>query len=88
MSPDCLNSELGLHNYSIFRRDRSPLTSNKKSGGGVMVAVHSDFSSSELESSVTNVEHIFVRTKISGLNVLIGSAYIPPNSSYDVYSSF
>lgn len=88
LSPDIPNAELGLHDYTIFRKDRSPLTSAKKSGGGVMIAVHSDFTSSEICSSIIDVEHIFVSTRILNREILFCTAYIPPSSPSDTYSHF
>lgn len=88
LSGDIESSELGLQNYNIFRMDRSPLTSRKLSGGGVLVAVHTDFSSQDIKTSVTDVEHVFVLTRLPGLKVLIGVAYIPPNSPLEAYSHF
>lgn len=88
LSTDVSSAEMGLQNFNLFRMDRSPLTSLKQSGGGVLVAVHNDFPSHEITSSVTNVEHIFVYVKLPGLNALICAVYIPPNSPSDLYSSF
>ncbi|KAG8299758.1 hypothetical protein J6590_093249 [Homalodisca vitripennis] len=64
---------------SAIRKDRSSLTSVKKSGGGVMIAVHSDITSSEMCSSVIGIEHIFVSTRMFNREMLIGAAYLPPS---------
>lgn len=83
-----MTSELGLYQFNFYRNDRSPLTSVKKSGGGVLVAVHSDFPSVELTSSVDNVEHLSVGVDLSGSKLLLGAVYIPPSCASDVYSSY
>lgn len=77
LSGDIMSSELGLFNCNVFRNDRSSLT--KRSRGGVLIAVHSDFSSIEVISSVKNVEHVFVTVATPGKKLLIGAIYIPPN---------
>lgn len=48
LNEDFSNSEFRFNNYSVFRCDRNPLSSSKKEGGGVMVAVHNKFSSYEI----------------------------------------
>lgn len=47
LSGDIMSSELGFYNFNVFRNDRSSLTNTKRSGGGVLIAVHSDLSSIE-----------------------------------------
>lgn len=43
LNEDIDSAELGLFNYNVFRCDRSILTSDKKDGGGVLIALHKKF---------------------------------------------
>lgn len=87
LTPDILTSELGFINFNVFRRDRSSANSNKESGGGVLVALNCDFPSSELSSSIDNVECLFVSARILDQEIIVGGVYIPPQSRSQVYSS-
>lgn len=80
---DC---ELGLNDYTVFRCDRSTLTSSKASGGGALIAVHNTISCTGLFPSIKNTESVFV--KCSSLNLIIGCTYLPPNQPTAVYTDF
>lgn len=54
LSSDISDAELGLNAFSIYRRDRSESTSEKKAGGGVLIAVKHDLVSSKLSTSINN----------------------------------
>lgn len=86
LTPDILTSELGLNNFNVFQKDRSPATSIKESGGGVLVALRKDFPSSELSSSIDNVECVFVTGRVYDQALIVGGVYIPPLSRTQMYS--
>ena len=44
-----LRGELGMENFTIFRCDRSKLTSSNERGGGVLIAVRSNISCKEVQ---------------------------------------
>lgn len=88
LASDVDSSELGIHGYSIYRKDRSSLTSSKESGGGVLIAVRSDIPSMAVRCSISNVELLFVSVNIPGKKLLVGGVYIPPSSNADLYSDF
>lgn len=82
------NSELGLNGFSVFRCDRNVNTSLCSRLGGVLAAVNSAFSVKQVESGITNVEHLFLSLNIKNIKILIGLVYIPPRSTRDVYDDF
>lgn len=80
MSCEISVSELGLDEFNTFRKDTPVLTSRKQLGGGILVPVHRDIHFFMTDSSVTNAEHIFVSIKLPDVNLIVGAAYVPPNS--------
>ena len=75
------DSEFLLIGYNIFRCDRSPLTSDAKKGGGVLIVVRSNIVVQKLVNPDDSLEQLFVLLKFDNLEVTIGSIYIPPGSS-------
>ena len=71
------DSELGLINYNIFRLDRCPNNSIFLRGGGVLIAVHKKWISSNMELLFSNVEHLFVDVHLGHKRVIVGSVYFP-----------
>ena len=51
------DGELGLKNYTVFRKDRSAESSIHRRGGGVMMAVKKNFSAVQLQCNHKGVEH-------------------------------
>lgn len=74
-------------NYIVYRCDRSADSSEKSSGGGVLLAVNSKFSSQLLESP-QSIECVCIKMETAGNTLIIISAYIPPKSPIQVYSTF
>lgn len=65
LNSDISNSELFDQNFDVHRCDRSPLTSSKSVGGGVLIAVKSCFSSELLKIPDTEfLEIVFVKLRI------------------------
>lgn len=57
LSDDVNDAEISSGNYTIYRCDRSPLTSSKSIKGGILVAIKDNIASSRLISSVNHIEH-------------------------------
>lgn len=88
LSADVNTSELGLCGYNVYRCDRSEATSDKLSGGGVLVAISEKIPSFLLSSPNHRAEQIFVSCTLSSHRTLIGCIYIPPNQPASAYSDF
>lgn len=84
---DISDAELGLKDYNIYKHDRSIHTSNHSRGGGVLIAVKNNFFSRPIDTSVSNVEQLFVILNAAFSRVVIGAVYVPPGSSVDVYEA-
>ena len=83
LSDDVLDSELGLTQYSVFRKDRSAETSTKKSFGGVLIAVDRAVQCKRVESS-ENIEQLFIAVGPS----IVGAIYLPPLSQLECFLTF
>lgn len=80
-----MSSELGLDEYTIFRCDRSMLTSTRNRGGGVLIAVKSTLRCSEISITCRNIEQIFVAV-YNGKNIaVLGAVYLAPLSPSALY---
>jgi hypothetical protein len=89
LSQDIDNSELGACNHNLFRSDRSDITSCKTSGGGVLIGIHKELSSTFIPCSQNDIECVFVSIHPSPLNnILIGGSYIPPGQPLNKYLSY
>lgn len=88
LSQNINTSELGFNGYNVYRCDRSVATSDKLSGGGVLVAVNVDIPSLLLPTPDLFFEQVFVSCVISSHRFLIGCTYIPPNQPASVYSDY
>lgn len=79
-----LSSQLFDDSYEVFRLDRSNLTSNKTSGGGVLIAVREIFKPLELKPPNTpGVELVWVALPLTGKTVYIYVVYVPPDRTND-----
>lgn len=88
LMPEIQDSELCMTDYTIFRSDRSELTSVKSGGGGVLIGVRNSIPCHRLTSSIANIECVFVSCKISSCDLILGVVYIPPNQPLSSYSDF
>jgi hypothetical protein len=84
--PGICSTEFFGPEYVVYRCDRSPATSSKKTGGGVLIAVHSMLSNSAINLAPSVVEQTCVKVIINKKNVYIYTAYIPPHSSGEIYA--
>lgn len=70
--------------FVVYRRDRSALNSQKKSFGGVLIAVRSSFESEILEISHTDgIECVCVKSCVEGRLCYVYCRYIPPDKHQD-----
>lgn len=79
------SSELFCPSYSVYRRDRDSSTSLKQRGGGVLIAVRSDYPSSLIKLPSNFCEEIYVSLLIENKEYVFGGVYLPPDSGLDVY---
>jgi len=87
LSPVICNSELHFVNFIIFRCDRSPQTSNRSHGGGVLIAVKNTIKCKVLNAPINNVEAVFVHLHMDDTIFIIGCIYIPPCSPLITYEN-
>lgn len=87
LNGDHSSSEYFDTSFNAFRKDRCDTGSQFHRGGGVLIASHTKFKSSEIQlSEADNMECICLKINInSRVNIYVYAAYIPPNSSEDVY---
>lgn len=78
-----LNSEIMCDNFQIFRRDRGI---NKKAGG-VLIAVSNIFQAESIVyDTSSNIEFLAVVIKLNNKNIFVSVSYIPPSSSFSIYT--
>ena len=89
-----LTSELfNTNNYTVFRKDRNLLLTDKKSGGGVLVAVRSTLCCRQIELksgspmiSDLEVDQLIISIKLDcDSELILMVSYIPPKSSFELY---
>lgn len=82
--PSISDAELGCGNFSVFRRDRFSQSDSSRSGGGVLIAVSSSFSSIILPLPNTDVEQLAIFVS-PPLKYILVCSYVNPGSHIDVY---
>lgn len=71
---------IGAINYSIIRSDRSCFSSNRKTGGGVMMFINNKFKHTQVEISIRIILEIqIVEIILPSSSLLIINLYMPPN---------
>ncbi|KAL1378995.1 hypothetical protein pipiens_015226 [Culex pipiens pipiens] len=89
LQDDIVDAELSS-NYHLFRQDRSALTSDRRRGGGVLVAVkksHEVTCTRVLSRGYEYLEQVAVRVKVRNHIVYVCCIYIRPNGPPEVYAS-
>lgn len=82
-----LDKELNLHNFTIYRKDRSSQTSGFSRLGGVLIAVKSCIYS-ELVHTPDVIEQVCVIVGRGSSKLLIGAVYLPPESDCEKYNIY
>lgn len=89
LSPSVTNNEIFPEYYSVYRCDRTELTSNKLRKGGVLIAVNQKFNSELVFSGETNgIELIWVKVFDKHTTIYVCAAYIPPASPTQLYNQY
>lgn len=73
--------QLGFHGFHICRSNRNSDNSLFSREGGVHIAVKSYINPAPIHITVINVEQVFIRLSFLHTNLLVGDAYLPPNTS-------
>lgn len=72
--------------FTIYRCNRSHLTSKKTQGGGVLIAVHrSMYSELIVMGDEYGVEQCWIKIRLKNKWMFLGGLYIPPKSPYELY---
>lgn len=71
--------------FVLFRKDRDNLTSDRKRGGGVLIAVKRSITAELIETNDSDIEQIFIRVRCTENDIIIGCVYLPPLSPLDTY---
>ncbi|VDO10445.1 unnamed protein product, partial [Brugia timori] len=73
------SEEIFGNNFNVFRHDRNLLLTQKKSGGGVLIAINADFTSEEIKTNKhKEFEHVWAKALIAGETHIFSSVYFPP----------
>ena len=79
LDDDINDNELFSNQYIVYRKDRSLNTSEKKWGGGVLIAVNKSLKSKILPISDPSIEEVWISVQFEDLQVCVGTVYIPPS---------
>lgn len=88
LTPDINSAELGASNFNVFRKDRSGETSDKQSGGGVLIAAKKCYPAHCLQTDSFGTESIFVSLTVGREKLLLGGVYLPPGQPSHLYLRF
>jgi hypothetical protein len=94
LNVDILNSELFLlHQYTVFRCDRRFDLCGKLRGGGVLLAVRSNYLMDSIDMSaavekIPSIDIVGVKISFSSMVLYIFCVYVPPNTSLVDYEIF
>lgn len=81
-----ISSNLFPPNFETYRCDRTKNTSNKESGGGVLISVNQKYNSELILSGEQNdCEQIWIKMGNKKKKLFLGVLYIPPNSCEAIY---
>ena len=83
--PSIPDSELTPRGWQIFRRDRHRDPNSSALGGGVLIMVRDSLFPSLVVSNVDDLEHIWVQLLARGKKLMVGGAYVPPQSGQETY---
>lgn len=80
------NKEFIGDRYTVYRHDRSLLSSNKTRGGGVFIAVKHQFPSQVLLSDFNHIEETAMKVHCDRETVIVGVVYISPGYCLQYYT--
>lgn len=89
LQDDIVDAELSS-NYKLFRQNRNALTSDRRRGGGVLIAVRKSVElecTRVLSNGYEHLEQVAVRVQVQKQSVYVCCIYIRPNSDPDIYAS-
>lgn len=87
LNRDFDTSELGLSNYSVYRRDRCPVATGLGRGGGVLIAADLKLNCRGIDKEV-DCEAVSVLLDFGKRQTILTAVYFPPNSGPDIYVTF
>ena len=68
--------------FNVFRDDRNLQESQKKSGGGVLIALKANFNSELITTAkCIEFEHVWVKSHIAGEILVFAAVYFPPHNA-------
>lgn len=74
------------NDFIVYRCDRSPKTSNKHGGGGVLIGAHKRYKSELILSGEEyGCEQLWIQINCKPKKLFLGVLYIPPNSNDITY---
>lgn len=83
------NCELFGSKYIVYKCDRSHINSNKKIGGGTLIAVKISLSSSLVHAHIESInEEVWVKLSLGDKYLYLCSIYFPPLAPLNKYNSF
>lgn len=84
------SAEVFGNRFNVYRDDRNYQWSEKKSGGGVLVAVSNIFNSEIIVTpKFKEFEHVWAKAQVAGETHIFVSVYFPPNNARkDIYDKF
>lgn len=71
--------------YTVFRKDRSEVTSDKLCGGGVLIAVKKNLQAYAMDMCTNNREEVWVAVHVNDKKVILCAVYFSPMSAYQKY---
>lgn len=92
LNSQVLNAEILSSNYNIIRCDRNFAETNKKKGGGVLIALNNKYVYDELNLSfiretLPQIDIVGVKVTIHFQNIFVFILYVPPNTQHVSYES-
>lgn len=76
--------------FNVFRDDRDKAVANKKSGGGVLIAISANYESEQISTSkCKEFDHVWVKSSIGNQVHIFATVYFPPeNAKKESYLKF
>lgn len=76
------NEEVFGDRFNVYRDDRDKSLSNKKSGGGVLIAVCTNYESEQITSNkCKEFDHVWVKSTFGNQIHIFAAVYFPPESA-------